>query len=244
MKRNILILIPVFFVAAVISITWAELERRKEFDLHLPLISTTIKPNGEIDEVFVTYENSHEGWGISPGDDRYVKDNRKLRLDHTFREIPQQAYLLSPFEAELINRVAGDLKEVVTILERDLKGERWDRVLYLDAHLPHFLKNFYYLICSARCSYKALPVVTAIADSLFENSVTSKKSDIRIRKWRLIPGQIMKLRIAAKELAFQIEQWQKKELANPKRDAWEDSSKKFAESYELFVRLYFNLPPR
>lgn len=55
---------------------------------------------------------------------------------------------------------------------------------------------------------------------------------------------VMKLRISAKELVFQIEQWQEKELDNPKRDAWEDNSRKFAEFYDLFIRLYFNLPPR
>jgi len=244
LKHNTLISIVSLPALVLLSFALAELGKRKPYDLHLPFISTTFKANGEIDEVFVSYENSDEGWAVSPGDDRYVKDNRKTRVDHTYKENPRQAYLISPFEAELINRVAENMKGAVAVFEKDLKGEKWDRILYLDAYLPEFLKNFYYLFCAARSSFSALPSVTAIADSLlYDRNAEPEKSDLRVQKWRANSDKIMKLRISAKEVTFQIEQWQQKELDNPKRDLWEDNSKKFADVYELFIRLYFNLPP-
>jgi hypothetical protein len=61
--------------------------------------------------------------------------------------------------------------------------------------------------------------------------------------WKANPDHVVKLRIAAKELAFQMKQWRMRALTVPEIDPRQDKSKKFREAYELFIRLYFNLPP-
>ena len=231
-------------VLMLIFLVQADLGKRKAFSIPLAFMTHQLDADGNIIEVFVTFDNSPEGWAISPGDDRYVKDTRKLRMDHTYREMPRQEYLLSPFEADVLNRVCETLVETLEDFEKDLKNERWDKCLYLDSYFPVFMKNFYYLFCAARNSLQALPAITNIADTLFENSIQSEISDKRIDVWRGNPNHLMKLRIAAKELLYQTEIYRKKELANPKRDAWEDNSKPFIETYQLFVRLYFNLPAK
>jgi hypothetical protein len=85
--------------------------------------------------------------------------------------------------------------------------------------------------------------VTCIADSLYDRSPESPKSDKRITQWRETTDHVIKLRIAAKELIFQIKQWQKKELDNQKQTSWEDQSGDFVHAYEFFIRLYFNYAP-
>ena len=206
-------------------------------------MTAAFNDNGDLDEVFVTFQGSDEGWALGRGDDRYVKDGKKMRIDHAQKETPAQAYLLSPFEAKVLSNVCDKLVQTLEHLEKDLKGNNWDRLLYLDSYFPSFLKNFYYLNCAARNSMQALPASTCIDDSLYETRTDSPKSDQRISKWRDKPDHTIKLRIAAKELVFQIQQWQNKELDNSRRDVWEDNSKKFVESYELFIKLYFNIPP-
>lgn len=230
-----IICIAAFFAAGA-------LEQRKEFNVPLAFMTVSFDERHECQEVFITFGSSEEGFGISSGDDRYVKDTRRMRTDEIFREQRGQENLLSPFEAKVINHVCSTFGSTLDIFESDLKAQRWNRLLYLDGYFPPFFKAFYYLLTSARDD-NALPAVVNIPDSLFDNSLVSPKSDNRIAFWRGSPDHTMKLRIAAKELMYQIKQWQKLELANPKRDAFEDHSEKFVEAYELFIRLYFSIPP-
>jgi len=51
----------------------------------------------------------------------------------------------------------------------------------------------------------------------------------------------MKLRIAAKELAFQAKQWQKKELNNSKRTPELSYSDGFDQAFTSFVKIYFGI---
>jgi hypothetical protein len=232
------------FSILLICRTEAAVEKRQPFQVPLAILTPAFSSDGKFEEVFVTFEGRHEGWAVSLADDRYVKDTKRIRIDHTYRETPTQYYLISPFEAEVMNRVCLSWEATLKAFERQLKNDELGKSLYLDAYFPPFLKGFYYLFCSSKCSFSALPQVTNINDSLFDNSFNSEKSDKRITIWRSNHEHIIKLRIAAKELDYQIDKWRKTDLDNPSRDAWEDHSKEFISSLELFVRLYFNLPPK
>lgn len=220
-----------------------KLEKRHAFSVPLATVTTLFDGDSAFVEAFVTYGRMNEGWAIGPIDDRYVKDSRRERVDHFYRELATRAYLLSPFEAKVMEQVCKSYEETLTLYERYLKNGKWDRLCYLDGYFPTFFKGFFYLYSSSFNSFSALSRVTHIADSLYEPTLTSFKTDQRIVTWRENPEHIVKLRIAAKELAFQMKNWRKRELAIPDGDAHGDKSKKFREAHELFVRLYFNLPP-
>jgi hypothetical protein len=220
----------------------SQLQRRKPFYIPLPHLTYLSDSGGASFEVFVAYEGSRDGWGISTGNDRYVKDSRKMRLDHTYRELPSQAMFISNFEAGVIAEVCDRLSETLIIFEKELKGKRWDKCLFFDAYFPNFLKRFHYLVCAALASEEALPVVTRIDDTLFECSENSIKSDRRVDVWKTDSSKCMKLRIATKEFAFQLNKWRSGELLNAERDPWENKTGELFTVYELFVRLYFNLP--
>jgi hypothetical protein len=217
---------------------------RKQFDIPLPFLTVAVDSKGNFQEVFLTYGSVHEGWAVADIDDRYVKDTRKLRLDHFYREVPTQAHLLSPFEVEIMNRVCESFCATLLIFDQDLQFRRWDKVSYLDIYLPVFLKGFYWLFTAAKNSRTALPRITDIDTSLYDQSeVKVPRSDARVAIWQKNPDHVIKLRIAAKELTFQIKKWQKKDLNLKKRDPWDDNSAGFVQMYELFFRLYFNIPP-
>jgi hypothetical protein len=151
--------------------------------------------------------------------------------------------MISDFEADVLNRVCKTMIPTLETFERDLQHERWDKLLYLDSFFPRFLKGFYYLYCAARNSPYALPKSVCIPDSLYDISLTSPKSDERIRMWQTQNNQIIKLRIVSKELVYQIKEWQKQELDNQRRNPEVSSGKKFEEAFTLFVKLYFNVQP-
>lgn len=225
------------FVIAVLFKS-AAYEKRKPFPVPLAIVVPFFdSQTGRLDEVFVTYGNQNEGWTISKLQDRYIKDTRRKSREHIHREYPHMANFLTDFEVEVLNKVCDTFIRTLAVLERDLERKRWDKCLYLDGHMTLFLKGFYYLFTAARRSKGALPASTRLPKSLPNDTL---KADMRIQTWRSNPDQVIKLRISIKELVFQIQQWQKKELDNPKRDLWDDHSLKFAQSYELFIKLYFN----
>jgi hypothetical protein len=228
-------------LAAVYSISIAEQQNCDEYNVPLAFMTNSLDNKGNISEVFITFGESHEGCGISPGDDRYMKDSRRLRLDHIFRESFGQSQLLSPFEATVIDRVCKTFIETLEIFEKDLKGEKWAKCMYLDSYLSSFLKSFNYLLCAARESDDLLPAVTRIDDTLYDDKICSLKSHARIKSWQQDSSYIIKLRILSKELSYQITLWRKKELGNSKRDALEDCSGDVAKTLELFVRCYYIL---
>jgi hypothetical protein len=88
-----------------------------------------------------------------------------------------------------------------------------------------------------------MPRFSTIPDSEFEVSLNSKLSDKRIMMWRNEKERVIKIRIVAKELSYQLQQWDQKELAITKRSMDVAYSSKAEEAYGLFVRLYFNLKP-
>ncbi|MCX7726275.1 MAG: hypothetical protein N2053_05450 [Chitinispirillaceae bacterium] len=214
------------------------------FSIPLPLI-TVLFERDQFIEAFVTFnESNHEGWAIGLLDDRYVKDTRSERVDHFYRERINSAYRISPFEAQVMERVCKKFEETLIIFERELKNHKWEKLLYLDLYFPPFFKGFFYLYCGANNSLTALPEVTKISDSLYEENTILTKSRRRILLWKNNPEQIMKLRIAAKELVYEMKEWRKNLHSEPEFDPRKSRSKKFIETYELFIRLYFNLPPQ
>jgi hypothetical protein len=218
-----------------------QVEKPRSFNVPLAIITTTFDNQKNLIEAFVTYEGLHEGWALSITDDRYVKDTRSERIDHTFREIPTQTPYLSPFEAEIIDGVCESFLKTLNIFEKDLQNKRWGRTLYIDQYFPNFFTGFFYLFGAARASYSVVPAISCIADSLVDSNNQSIKSQKRINYWVAHEEHVVKLRIAAKELQYQIGLWRKIELSNTERDAWKDFSGPCMKSYEMFLELYFNL---
>jgi hypothetical protein len=220
----------------------SELQKRKPYDISLPHLTYLTDSESGSFEVFVAYEGSRDGWGIGTGNDRYVKDSKKMRLDHTYRELPSQAMFISNFEASVLADVCKMLSEVLVDFEKDLKSKRWDKCLFLDAYFPNFLKRFHYLLSAALASEDVLPPVTKINDTLFDCSENSVKSDRRINVWKSDSSKCMKLRIATKEFTYLLNKWRSDVLLNTERDPWENKTEELFSVYELFVQLYFNLP--
>lgn len=218
------------------------LEEREPILIPLPHLFVRFdQRTRNLDEVFISYGSEKEGWAIANFDDRYTKYTNKRQIDHVYKEHDNIAYLLSDFEAQQLNKICESFVYTLTLFDRNLQRQRWDRLLYLDGYFPAFFQGFYYVMQAARSSKDFLPPVTCIADSLFDKSVNSPKSDRRIQYWRKNPAHLTKLRIVTKELIFQTCQWQDKELNNPERNGYLNSNIKFKEIYELFIRLYFNL---
>ena len=218
------------------------LEERDPFTIPLPHLFVRFDDrSGNLDEVFIAYDSEKEGWAIANFDDRYTKYSNKRQIDHVYKEHGNIAYQLSDFEAQQLNKICESFVYTLMLFDRYLERQRWDRLLYLDGYFPAFFQGFYYVMQAARGSKDFLPRVTCIADSLFDKSVNSPKSDRRIIYWRKNPAHLTKLRIVTKELIFQAGEWQDKELNNAERNGYLNSNIKFKEIYELFIRLYFNL---
>jgi hypothetical protein len=146
---------------------------------------------------------------------------------------------LTAFEAEQLNRVINSLIETLEIFERDIQNERWDRCLYLDSFLPRFLNGFYYLLSAAFNTSSALPDEARISDSWFDVSLNSPKSDQRLYQWQKKKDHVIKLRIAVRELLFQIQNWRKKEL-HIKKENPQPFGDNLQDAYSLFIQMYFN----
>jgi hypothetical protein len=217
-------------------------EKRSAFDIPLPYLCLSLNSDSTLDEVFVSFGHDLEGWGISPINDRYVNNSSSVHKESVYKELPEYAQLLSPFETKVLDRVCESFIATLQTYENDLANSRWDRLRYLDPYFNSFFRGFFHLYNAALKATDLLPPVVYIDDSLLTSLSDSAKTDQRIAMWQHTPDHSIKLRIAAKELIFQIKQWQKKELRNVKRDVWEDKSWDFLKAYELFIRLYFNIP--
>lgn len=219
-----------------------ELGERREFPIHLPTLLPYFKEGSNaLDEVFITWGSRKEGWAVGPIDDRYVRDTRRQSLEHTHKEYPNQAYLITDFEAEQLSKVCRAFERTLSTLEKELHRKRWARLRHLDGYLSFFLRGFYYLYNAAKCSRDGLSEAARPPKTMWDEKLVSPKTDRRVAAWRRDPERVIRLRIAAKELIHQVEHWQEAELANKKRDVWEDHSRDFRKAYELFVKLYFGI---
>ena len=217
---------------------------RTPFQIPLSNISYTPAHDTVAEKVCIWFDKVNEWWEVSHSIQKHIKEKNMTTEEEVFRKPTTQAFLLSPVEAQLLNKICKTLIKTLEGFDHDLKNNRWDKCLYLDSFLASFFHEFYYLYTLCRSSIKALPPVTNITDSLYDRSPESPKSDKRILQWRKTKDHVIKLRIAAKELVYQIKQWQKKELEDVEKMSWEDQSGDFVHAYEMFIRLYFNLAPK
>jgi hypothetical protein len=235
-----------FAIAAVVCLTHAQSPgKRSSFNVPLANLSVSFNEDTHVfEKVRVSFGNDDNYYClIAPGADYEIKVTKEGRQKYVHGEAPDKAYMISDFEAEVLNKVCKTFVSTLEIYEKDLQHEKWERLLYLDSYFPRFLKGFYYLYCAARNSPYALPKGICIPDSMYDVSLTSPKSDERIRQWRQSPDNIIKLRIISKELIYQIKDWQDKEIDNSKRNIDVSYGKKFEEAFTLFMKIYFNLTP-
>lgn len=246
MKLLLMPAIPLIFCSMVTagSDSTITLHPRTEFSVDLAKISLSYNKNsGSIERARITFDNTPDQVLITATDDSYIKNTRHGTEKTIYREVPEKACYLTDFEAKQINRVCKTFTPILEEFEKDLKNENWGKCLYLDAYLPRFLRGFYALICLSRNTPEDINKNIRIPENEFDVSLNSPKSDARIDHWRSTPDHVVKLRIAAKELAYQIKLWQKRELQNDNRNPELSFSRKFESAFSLFVRIYFNIPP-
>jgi hypothetical protein len=215
------------------------LQPREEY--HIPLAKLSVSFDEEthaFQKVRISYEGQDDYSTIARNDDQFVHVTRNGVEKHLYQEPWDQAFAISDFEARELDHVCKTFIETLKGFEGDLQKERWGRCLYLDAFMPRFLRGFYYLYCAARNNIEALPLSARVADSMYDVSLNSPVSDARLAAWRT-GDNIIKLRIITKELAYQLETWQKKELENPKRNKEISYGADLEEAFSLFVRTYF-----
>jgi len=230
-------------VFSFVSVIYA-VEQRKPYTVPLAVIAYYPAQDSEPDKVCVWFDKASESWEFRAKEVIHLRAKDMQTVEEVYRKPSGQEFLLSTVEAELIDRVAKTLVKTLEGFELDLKNKQWDKCLFLDSYLAQFCCGFYHLITMAKSSTRALPAVTCPPESLYDRSAQSPKSDARIAQWRNTSSHVLLLRIATKELIYQIKQWQKKELENPRRNPWKDQSGNFVNAYELFVRVYFNMPPK
>jgi hypothetical protein len=221
-----------------------ELGKRSSFSIPLARLSVSFDDKTHVfEKVKVSFDSDDDPSDnyafIEPGSDFEIKNTNTGIQKTIHAEEPDKAFIISDFESGILNRTCKSFVNTLEIFERDLQKQHWERCLYLDAYFPRFLKGFYYLYCAVRNSPYALPKSICISDSLYDISLASLKSDVRIKSWRQKPEYIVKLRIITKELIYQIKDWQKKELDNPGRNVEVASGKKFEEAFSAFVKIYF-----
>jgi len=219
------------------------LEPRTPF--RIPLAKIAIAFDDETrghNRVRISFDESGSYAIIAPGDDMLVKKSRRGDETTVYKESPEKAYQLSDFEAKQISAVCRTLISTLGEFENALKNQAWGRLLYLDAYFPRFLRGFHVMICAAKGSTEALPRAALVSENEYDVSVNSLKSDARVNMWRSSDDNIMKLRIAARELAHQTKEWQKKELDNSKRNPEFSYSTEFDRAFTSFVRNYFGRP--
>jgi hypothetical protein len=238
---RIAVLAAVFLVEAQVSV------QRSSFPI--PLANLSVSYNNETNDFekvkvsFGSSDDENRSFIIAPGDDYEIKMTREGTKKFVHTESPDKSFMISDFEAQVLNKVCKSYIQTLEFFEQDLRGGKWDRILYLDSFFPRFLKGFYYLYCSARNSSYALPRGICIPDTMYDISLVSPKSDRRISQWRQQPDAIIKLRIISKELIFQIKEWQKKELDNRNRNPEIAYGKNIEKAFTLFMKIYFDLQP-
>jgi len=215
---------------------------RDKYKLELPHISVTFDDYGRAaEEVKIDYEGLSRHYAIiTPLHDNWVENTRKGIKREIYRESPTFAYHTSDFEAAQLLEVTDGFKETLKDFEKNLKRKDFEKCLYLDGYFPRFLRGFYYLCASVRNSPAVLPREGRVDERDYEPGLASPLSVKRIDQWRSQKDHIIKLRMATRELIFQIERWQDKDLDNRQRKDSGFFDTKFRDAYALFIQIYFN----
>jgi len=216
------------------------LHPRTSYSVPLARLSVRVdEETNRAERVRVSFDGSDDYANIGPLNDEMVERTRLGRETVVYREPWQVAGSITEFEGEQFYEVVERLVETLEGFEEDLHKSRWGRIHYLDGFLPRFLRGFYFLYDAMVCHQKGLPRVALVPESAFDVSLASPKTDKRVAEWRSRSDYIIKLRIVAKELAYQFEEWMKKAKRDPQRPL----SPEVIKAYTLFIRIYFNLPP-
>jgi hypothetical protein len=220
-----------------------QLQPREAFKNVLPKITVSVDYiTKDFNGVRISFPESNDQVLIGVGDDMYIKNSSRGSDKTLYSEAPEKASFLTKFETKYIGIVNKSFIKTLEDFDRILQRKEWAKCRYLDGFLPNFLKGYYYFIGATRNSSCALPRSARVPEEEYDVSQNSPKTDWRIRDWELRPEYVIKLRIAAQELAHQLDLWQKlleKERMN------EDivTPKEMEETLIIFVRIYFNLKP-
>lgn len=224
------------------------LHDREAFSVPLAKIGTGYdKATEEVDQVRITFNGSDNQYIISRFDDVMITNPRTNLRKTIYRESADKAYCLSNFEMKCLQRVFSSLIATLVIFEHDLAEQRWGRLVYLDAYFPRFLHGLQLAVCTARNSADPSFSSSYIADSDYEVSLYSEKSDSRINWWIAHPAYTLQLRFVAKELTYQIKILQKKMMTNDKKQCEETPWRSYDDAFNLFAKVYFNkypVPPK
>lgn len=189
--------------------------------------------------VRISRQGSEDYVIITELSDVMVKNSRSKIDKLTYRESGEKAYYLTDFEAHQILLVNKSFIATLEIFEKHLQTGKMGQCLYLDGFLPKFIRNYFILLGVARNTTSRAIKATKVFEGEYDVSLTSPRSDTRIAAWRNSPECIVKLRIASKELIYQLKLWEKRELANKDRNFEIPLSAKCEEALDLFVRIYF-----
>jgi hypothetical protein len=220
-----------------------KLEPREEFKLELPKITVSVDYiTKDFNGARLTFPNSTDQIFIGTVNDMYIKNSSRGSDKTLYSESPEKASFLTKFEVKCITKVNKEFIKTLNMFDKFLQKKEWAKCRYLDGYFPNFLNGYYYFIGAARSSSCALPRAARIPEEVYDVSLSSPKTDWRINQWQFNQEHVIKLRIAAKELSYQLGVWQK---LLDKRKNNEDivTPKEMEETLIIFVRLYFNLKP-
>lgn len=234
-----LILIILIYTVTVFS----EPAPRKE--ISIPLVKLTVKKDKDDADRLVVYiysDDYQEHAEIGKVNDRLISNSKKGIHKTTYSEPFSTAYTLSDFERKNLDDAISSLIKTLEDLAEYLQKEEYAKCRYLDGYFPKFLKCFYIMSVNSFNSNDALSKVANIPDHAFDISLSSPKTDKRVATWQNNSEYRLKLRIAIKELIFQLEKWEDDlELDKAMNDAPMGYSTKLILAYGLFIKMYFNI---
>lgn len=218
-----------------------QLQQREEFHVVLPKISISLDDiTQDFSGTRITFDGSDDQVFIGMYNDMYIKNTAHGAEKTLYRETTEKAAFISKFEAKYLIKTIDALTTTLDEFDEDLRKSRFNRLLYLDGFLPHFLNGFYYTISAARNSTTALPRSARVPEDLYDPSLTSAKSDMRVTAWRSSQENIIRLRIAGKEFEHELKLFSKDlSKANDNEDV--ASRKEFDDAFVIFIRVYFNI---
>jgi hypothetical protein len=220
-----------------------QLEPRQEFKLDLPKITVSIDYiTKDFNGVRITFANSNDQIIIGTGNDMYIKNSPRGSDKTLYSEPAEKESFLTKFEIKNIVMVNKSFIKTLDDFNGLLQRKEWAKCRYLDIYFPNFLKGYYYFIGATRSSTCALPRSARVPEEKYDVSQSSAKTDWRVRKWQLDPEYVIRLRIAAQELARQLRLWQRM-LEKNKSDEDIVTPKEMEEALIIFVRVYFSLKP-
>ena len=189
--------------------------------------------------VRIARESSEDYVVVSTLNDYSVKNSRSAVNKTTYRESFEKAYRITDFEATQLLAVTRTFVETLDDFEKNLKGQRWGHCRYLDGFLPKFIRGYYILLGASKNDVRKFSSEIALFENKFDVSLQSPLTDQRISMWAANPERTVKLRIATKELIYQLKLWEKRDLANKSRNPDISLSSKAEEALGLFIRIYF-----